>query len=520
MSNSVLSFDVLAKESIALGLARQTPEGALLVETGKHTGRAVDSRFIVSRPDTHSSIDWGKVNKPLEAAWADQFYSKLQKHLETKKVYTYRGYVGILPIEVVTVSPWHAAFCINMFRKEKSPVAVQPASVPTIRIFHDPSITVSDLGLEFSQQTLIAVDPSLMQVGIVGTGYAGEIKKSAFTLSNYKMPEYGIFPMHASANTQDDGARSSVLFGLSGTGKTTLSADPLRALIGDDEILWSQSGLSNLEGGCYAKLIDLDPKKEPDIYEAVNRPHAIQENVVVDQASGKVDFANRSKTENTRGSYPLTSLKRVFDQNREASAPSSIIFLTADAFGALPAVAKLSPQQAQFYFLAGYTAKVAGTELGVKEPQAAFSPCFGAPFMPRRPVEYARLLKALSDRAQAQVWLLNTGWMEGGYGKADRYPIPVSRRLLTAIQTGELEQSPRVKHPVFGFEVPTECPGIDTKFLKVPEGQAVRDLAEKFQAQAKTWGPDVDPEIIEWGSPRSSSSRVSAAGSRASAMEG
>ena len=495
----------LIQEAIDLELGFRSDTGALVVETGKHTGRAVDARFVVDRPEAHDLVDWNKVNKPLTPDFADQFLTALQSRLQAQKTYTYRGFVGFLPIEVITPSPWHAAFCENMFRPEPSAAAASlqaGSKLPTIRIWHDPKVTVSGLGLQFQSEALIAVDPARMQVAICGTGYAGEIKKSAFTLCNFKMPEYGIFPMHASANTLQDGSRSSVLFGLSGTGKTTLSADPLRYLIGDDEILWSSAGLSNLEGGCYAKLIDLDPVKEPDIFEAVNQEGAIQENVVCDGGTKKADFSSRLKTENTRGSYPLNFLKKVFNQKIEAQAPTSIVFLTADAFGALPAVAKLNPIQAQYMFLAGYTAKVAGTELGVKEPTAAFSPCFGAPFMPRRSVEYARLLKACAEKSGAEVWLLNTGWMNGGYGKAQRFPIPVSRTLLTAIQTGELDKQPRRVHPIFGFEVPTSCPGVDAKFLEMPEGDSVKALAEKFIANAKTWTSALDAQIVELGGPR------------------
>lgn len=492
----------MIEEALKLGQGVLSSEGAFVAETGKFTGRAVDARFVVDRPEIHDSIDWNKVNKPLDAAFADSYFSGLQKRLASKKTYVYKGFVGFFPIEVTTCSAWHAAFACNMFRSIPSAVAgSSQLNVPTIKIWHDPSAKVSDFGLNFASETLIAVDPAKLQVAIVGTGYAGEIKKSAFTLCNYKAPEFGIFPMHASANCLDDGQNTSVMFGLSGTGKTTLSADPKRALIGDDEILWSNSGISNLEGGCYAKLIDLDPEKEPDIFHAVNRFGAIQENVVIEPETRRADFASRAKTENTRGSYPLTFLNRVFKQNVEASTAKSIVFLTADAFGAMPAVAKLTPTQAQYYFLSGYTAKVAGTELGVKEPQATFSACFGAPFMPRRPVEYAKLLKQMSEKSGAHVWILNTGWMKGGYGKAKRFPIPVSRTLLTAIQTGEIEKAPRQKHPIFGFEVPTSCPGIAAEFLEVPTGPEVQALADRFIKNAQAWA-NVDREIIEQGGPK------------------
>jgi phosphoenolpyruvate carboxykinase (ATP) len=290
-----------------------------------------------------------------------------------------------------------------------------------------------------------------------------------------------------------------VIFGLSGTGKTTLSAAAGRHLIGDDEIVWSQTGISNLEGGCYAKLINLTPESEPDIFKAVNAPGAILENVVV--VDGKPDFFDQSKTENTRGSYKLEALSRVFDQNREAALPQTVVFLTADAFGALPAMARLDAWQMRYHFMSGFTAKVAGTEIGLKEPKAAFSACFGAPFMPRAASVYAHLLADRVASSGAKVYLLNTGW-RGGYQHGKRFPLAVTRRLLEMIQTGEIENAKFERHPIFGFDVPVSVPGIDQEILAMPQGPQVEDLAKRFIANAEAKFKDADSqEIIMRGGP-------------------
>ncbi|MBS1985151.1 MAG: phosphoenolpyruvate carboxykinase (ATP) [Bdellovibrionales bacterium] len=492
----------LIEDSVRKNLAQFSSEGALVVETGKYTGRATKERFVVQHPSLEKTIDWGTVNMPLGEELAKDFFGKLQSKLSQGTTYTYKGYVGAFPIEVHSTSPWHIAFAANMFRTK--PVASLLKAVPqnaVIRIYHDPSSTVSSLGLKHTTDTLILLDPTELKVGIVGTAYAGEIKKSAFTLCNYALPEHGILSMHSSANCLEDGSNSCVLFGLSGTGKTTLSASADRYLIGDDEIVWSPTGLSNLEGGCYAKLIDLKAANEPEIWSAVNRFGSIMENVVMDADTRTVDFTNRTRTENTRGSYPLTALRKVFAQDREAEAPRTIVFLTSDAFGAMPAVARLSPEQAEYHFISGYTAKVAGTEIGIKEPQAAFSHCFGSPFMPRHASVYARLLSQFAQKHRASIWLLNTGWTGGGYGTGKRFPIDVSRKLLTAIQSGALEKESATKHPVFGFEVPSKCTGVDAKFLEVPSGTPVTGLADRFRKNMERFSATLDAKVLSRGGP-------------------
>ncbi len=492
----------LIEESVRRGLGNLNSWGSLMVSTGKHTGRAVKDRFIVQYPSLKSTISWNATNVGIDPDKAKRLFSGVESKLDREEVFSMSAFVGPFPIEVISTSPWHILFAQNMFRSTPTSTLGLPAAVGEnkIRIFHAPYAKPQDFGIEHSSETLLVLDPVEMKVALVGSAYAGEIKKSAFTLCNYKMPEWGIFPMHASANCLEDGSQSCVLFGLSGTGKTTLSASPDRALIGDDEIVWSLKGLSNLEGGCYAKLIDLSREREPEIFSAVHRFGAIMENVGYDAVTREVCFDDRSKTENTRGSYPLEFLPKIFPTDREAQAPSTIVFLMADAFGAMPAVAKLNPIQAAYYFISGYTAKVAGTELGVKEPQAAFSTCFGAPFMPRPSAVYAKLLAEKIEASKATVWLLNTGWTEGGYGKGERFPIPVSRRLLSAIQNRVLEQQKTVRHPVFGFEVPLNCSGVDSKILRAPEGDCVRDLALKFKKNAELFS-HLSEDIIKLGGP-------------------
>jgi len=489
------------EQAIKLGLGTFTKDGALVVSTGAHTGRETQRRFIARTPETETRINWSDTNKPIASDLAAQLRSGLSRKFENEKVYGYSGFVGPFPINVFSLSPWHAAFAANMFRAEPTNLSLPKDASASITILHDPYGKMSQLGVDFGSEHGIVLDPSQMLVMIVGTAYAGEIKKSAFTLCNYRLPDYGQLPMHASANCLADGSNTCVLFGLSGTGKTTLSAAPDRFLIGDDEIIWSPSGLSNLEGGCYAKLIDLTVEREPEIFRAANQFGSILENVSFKGDSREIDFNDRSRTENTRGSYPLTSLNQVYRQNTMAEAPKNIVFLMADAFGAMPAVARLDSWQAQYHFLSGYTAKLAGTEIGVKEPKAAFSTCFGAPFMPRHPSVYASLLADMSAKAHSQIWVLNTGWTGGGFGKGDRFPLTVSRALLSAIQSGELAKESVRKHPVFGFEVPVKCTGVDSKWLEIPMGDGVKDLGRKFDHNIQGYAAGLDPQIVTLGGP-------------------
>lgn len=502
MEQNQMQFAALIEEAIRAGRGVLNPHGALMVDTGKWTGRAVEARRIVDRPEIRADVAWGKVNKPIAPAESDTVFAAIAQRLQHVKSYQMKGFVGPFPVEVHSTSPWHIAFAQALFRATRIDAFKGWDKQEPIRIYHEPYLTTSELGCECEQETLVALDLQKRRVVIAGTAYAGEIKKSAFSMANFLLPKLGILSMHASANVREDGSETCVLFGLSGTGKTTLSADADRALIGDDEILWSSTGISNLEGGCYAKLIHLTEDREPEIFRAVNRFGAILENVVYDRGTREVNFDSSMRTENTRGAYPISHIEHIHPQGIEAPFPRTIVFLTADAFGALPAVAKLDPWQAQYHFVSGYTAKVAGTELGVKEPTATFSQCFGAPFMPRAASTYAAMLAEKAAAAGAEFWMLNTGWFGGGYGRGTRFPLPVTRALLRAIQSGKLSSAPAVTHPVFGFQVPISCPDVEGKWLVMPSGPEVRALAEKFDANAEALGAEISTEVRRKGGPR------------------
>lgn len=499
----------LIKQSILDSLGEEGPKGSLLVKTGKCTGRSTKERFLVEHEDTKANFCWGSINKGLNTQTGTNFIDHVKQYVLSKKNYSMKAFVGCFPVEVYSTSPWHVAFAYNMFRAQPvESLFKQTSGDFKIQIWHAPNISVTELRSELKSDFIfpfeeigVVLDPTKGQVSIVGTAYAGEIKKAAFSICNYKFPEDKMFPMHASANCNKDGKEACILFGLSGTGKTTLSADPNRYLIGDDEIVWSHEGLSNMEGGCYAKLINLEESKEPEIYKAVHREGSILENVSYNNEGKIIDFCSSLYTENTRGSYSLEALNKVFKQNIESQYPKSIIFLTADAFGALPAVGRLNPWQTQYHFISGYTAKVAGTEIGITEPKATFSSCFGAPFMPRPAKIYAELLAELSKKYNVPVWIVNTGW-QGGYATGKRFSISVSRKIVQAIQNGTLNKVAMTKHPVFGFDVPTQCPEVDSQYLQIPEGKVVKDLAEKFIKNAKNLGQKViSEEVVKRGGP-------------------
>ncbi len=493
-----LNFNQLIEAAVDLKLGALNKFGVFVTSTGKFTGRATKQRYFLKRSAIAPKVDWGGVNVELDLALGEKCISAIKSKVESSKPYVFKGNAGAFSVEVSSMSPWHIAFCSNMFRSTN--VHFAEVGAP-IKVWHAPYLKAHDLVEGYSDEALILLDLEKREIVIAGTSYAGEIKKGVFTTCNFWAPEYGSFPMHASANCLEDGSSSCVLFGLSGTGKTTLSASPDRSLIGDDEIIWDDNGLYNLEGGCYAKLIDLKSESEPEIFKAVHTSHAIMENVVLD-ASGAVIFEDRSKTENTRGSYPLSSIEKVFKQDCRAQNPENVVFLTADAFGALPPVALLNEWQAQYMFVSGYTAKVAGTEVGIKEPQAAFSACFGAPFMPRPPAFYAQQLIEKVKKTGAKVWLLNTGWTHGGYGVGERFPIKVSRALLKAVQSGSLATAKMQKHPVFGFDVPMSCEGVDPKYMNLGDVEKSKELAQKFVSNFKKYSAHASPELVEKASPR------------------
>ncbi|MDQ1187479.1 phosphoenolpyruvate carboxykinase [Agrobacterium larrymoorei] len=454
----------LYEESIRNGEADLTVDGALRAVTGQHTGRSPKDKFVVRDANTENTIWWDN-NKPLSPEHFEILHKDMLAHAAGKTLYV-QDLVGgadeenALPTRVVTELAWHGLFIRNLLIR---PAREKLGSFKQkLTIINLPSFKADPARHGVRTETVIACDLTKGIVLIGGTSYAGENKKSVFTVLNYLLPAKGVMPMHCSANVGPDGD-AAVFFGLSGTGKTTLSADPARTLIGDDEHGWGEDGIFNFEGGCYAKAIKLSAEAEPEIYAATRRFGTVLENVVLDE-NRVPDFNDNSLTENTRSAYPLHFIPNA-SKTGLAGHPKTIIMLTADAFGVLPPIARLTPEQAMYHFLSGYTAKVAGTEKGVTEPEATFSTCFGAPFMPRHPTEYGNLLRDLIAQHGVDCWLVNTGWTGGAYGIGKRMPIKATRALLTAALTGELKNAQFRTDANFGFAVPTSLEGIDNSIL-------------------------------------------------------
>ena len=464
-----LGWENLHSIAVERGEARLTAHDVLLVTTGERTGRSPNDRFIVDEPGLADKVWWGKVNKSTDSKTFDHLLGMVRTHLDSAdQLFVKDAFCGAdpnyrMPVRLVTEKAWHAAFMHNMFIRAESDEL--EAHDPEFTILHAPDLKAipSRDGTHSDAFVVLALDRGLVIVG--GTHYAGEIKKAIFTIMNHILPLKGLLPMHCSANTDDE--NSALFFGLSGTGKTTLSADPRRALVGDDEHGWSDDGVFNFEGGCYAKLIDLSEEDEPAIYATTHIPGSILENVVLN-ADGTPDFANASLTQNTRGSYPIESIENRTPDSM-AGHPKDVVFLTCDAFGVLPPLSRLTPEQAAYHFISGYTAKVAGTEVGINEPQATFSTCFGAPFMPRHPGVYADLLSTKIKRHDAKCWLINTGWVAGGYGNSSRIKIKWTRALLNAALNGDLDDVVFVQDERFGFSVPSTCEGVPDRILRPRE---------------------------------------------------
>ncbi len=454
----------LYEEAIRRGEGRLTNAGAFVALTGQHTGRSPKDKFVVRDANTENQVWWDN-NKPMSPAHFEVLMADFIEHAQGRELFV-QDLVGgadeanCLPTRVVTEYAWHSLFIRNLLiRPERAALA---SFLPKMTIIDLPSFKAVPARHGCRSETVIAVDLTRMIVLIGGTSYAGEIKKSVFTALNYKLPENKVMPMHCSANMGPAGD-TAVFFGLSGTGKTTLSADPTRTLIGDDEHGWGADGVFNFEGGCYAKTIRLSAEAEPEIFATTQRFGTVLENVVLDE-NRVPDFDNGSLTENTRCAYPLHFIPNA-SATGKAGQPKNIIMLTADAFGVMPPIARMTPAQAMYHFLSGYTAKVAGTEKGVTEPEATFSTCFGAPFMPRHPSEYGNLLRALIAEHGVTCWLVNTGWTGGAYGTGRRMPIKATRALLTAALDGSLNKADFRVDPSFGFEVPVAVPGVDTAIL-------------------------------------------------------
>ena len=441
--------------------------GPLVVRTGHHTGRSPNDKFIVREPSSEGNIWWGNVNRPFTPDRFDHLYARLLAYLQLKDVFVQDCFAGAdpeyrVPIRVITESAWHSLFARNMFiqasQEQYEDFVPEFTIINTPRFHAVPSID----GTNSEVYIIVHYGKKLVIIG--GSSYAGEIKKSVFTILNYLLPLEDVLSMHCSANVgQDD--KVALFFGLSGTGKTTLSADPRRRLIGDDEHGWSDRGIFNFEGGCYAKVIRLSPEAEPEIYQTTRRFGTVLENVAIDTSTRRIDLDDDTLTENTRAAYPLTQLAN-FVRSGMADHPTNVIFLTADAFGVLPPIAKLTPEQAMYHFLSGYTAKVAGTEKGVVEPQATFSTCFGAPFMALHPTVYARLLGEKIEKHHVQCWLVNTGWTGGPYGIGRRMKIAHTRAMTNAALNGDLNDVSFEPDPIFNVYVPTACCDIPREVLK------------------------------------------------------
>lgn len=460
--------------------------GPFVAVTTPHTGRSPNDKFVVREPSTEGDVDWGKVNQPITPEKYELILADMRKYLNSApELFVEDLYCGADPafrLSVRYVSPnaWHMAFVRNMFiRPEASDL---PTFDPNFTVLHAPEFQADPARHGTRTTTFIVLNLAARTILIGGTRYAGELKKSMFTVMNYLLPKQDVLSMHCSANV-GKGGDTALFFGLSGTGKTTLSADPNRGLIGDDEHGWAKDGIFNFEGGCYAKVINLSRESEPDIYQTTQMFGTVLENVVLDPATKKVRFEDLSITENTRASYPLHYIGNHVPGGRGAH-PKNVVFLTADAFGVLPPIARLTPQQAMYYFLSGYTAKVAGTERGVTEPQATFSACFGAVFLVWHPGKYAEMLGALLDRHKANVWLINTGWSGGAYGTGKRMKLAYTRAMINAALAGELDNAKTTTDPMFGLAIPGEVKGVPAEVLNPrqtwKDGNAYDEQARKL----------------------------------------
>ena len=499
----------LYEHSLKAGTAELAEGGALVVLTGEHTGRAPRDKFIVDEPSCREEIWWGEVNARLSEDHFERLYAKMQAHLTDRDLYVQDVFAGADPayrlaVRVVSESPWHSLFAHNMFL---IPSAEQRLGfAPQFSVLHAPSLEAEPAEDGTNSPVFIVVNMARRLVLIGGTLYAGEIKKSVFSVLNYLLPERNVLPMHCSANIGPSGD-TAIFFGLSGTGKTTLSADSTRTLIGDDEHGWSDTGVFNFEGGCYAKVIHLSPEAEPEIFATTRRYGTILENVVMDPASRRLDLDDGRYTENTRASYPLDFIPNSSESGM-GGLPANIVMLTADAFGVLPPISRLSPDQAMYHFLSGYTARVAGTEKGMgKEPNATFSTCFGAPFMPRHPSVYAQMLRDKMRDTGAKCWLVNTGWTGGAYGVGQRMAIAHTRAMVRAALDGRLAEVPTAEHPDFGLVFPETCPDVPAGVLdprstwpdKRAYDQTARELTRRFESNFKQFEPYVDDSVLAAG---------------------
>lgn len=501
-----LSVAQLVEAAIRRGEGMLTASGALRAETGKYTGRSPKDKFIVDEPSVHDKISWGAVNQPIDEAKFDKLYHDVLEYLNGKELFVFDGFAGAdpayrLPIRVVNEYAWHNLFVHQLFVRPSAEELKEHQ--PGFTVIAAPGFEAKPAVHGTNSETFIIINFSQKTVLIGGTKYAGEMKKSIFSVMNYLLPEKQVLSMHCSANVGEKGD-VALFFGLSGTGKTTLSADPNRRLIGDDEHGWSDKGVFNIEGGCYAKCINLSEEKEPQIWNAI-KFGSVLENVVIDEETRIPDYDSGKLTENTRAAYPVDYIPGAMIPGT-AGHPNVIVFLTADAFGVLPPIAKLTKEQAMYHFLSGYTSKLAGTERGVTEPEATFSTCFGAPFLPLQPSVYAEMLGEKISKHNVQVYLVNTGWSGGPYGVGKRMNLAYTRAMVTAAINGTLQDTDYTIDPVFGLAVPNEVPGVPSEVLmprntwanKEEYDQKAKELAARFVKNfAKFEG--VAKEIAEAG---------------------
>jgi phosphoenolpyruvate carboxykinase (ATP) len=503
--------EALYEEVIFRGEAVISHQGPIVVNTGKHTARAASDKFVVREASTEENIWWGQYNRPFSADKFDELFARLQGYLQGRDIFIQDCYGGSdpdyrLPVRIITEAAWHSLFARNMF--------IKPESAEEYRRFAPEFTVIAAPGFKsFPQidqtptETFIVLNFAQKLCIIGNTGYGGEIKKSVFTLLNYLLPlRDGVMTMHCSANVGKSGD-VALFFGLSGTGKTTLSADPNRGLIGDDEHGWSDNGVFNFEDGCYAKVIELSPTAEPQIYACTRRFGTVLENVVFDPVSRNIDLDDDSLTENTRAAYPLTFIENSVPEKR-GGHPKNIIFLTCDASGVMPPIARLTVEQAMYHFISGYTSKIAGTEVGLRdEPEITFSACFGGPFMVHKPAFYAELLRRKIERYGVKCWLVNTGWVGGPYGVGKRISIKHTRNLLSAVLTGGLDQVEFYTDPVFGFEVPKTCPEVPEDVMfpsrswqnETEYWKKYKQLASRFIDNMKKFETNTPSEVIAAG---------------------
>jgi len=500
-----LSVPLLYEHAVRRGEGELGEGGAFVVNTGPHTGRSPRDKYIVDEAGTHDAVDWGTVNQAIAPAQFAGLHQRVLAYLQGRELFVQDLYAGAdpeyrLPVRVVTPSAWHSLFARNMFIRPRAPELA--GFEPAFTILHAPEFRAIPEIDGIRSETFIFVNFAERLVLIGGTRYAGEVKKCVFGYLNFVLPARDVLPMHCSANIGPNGD-CAIFFGLSGTGKTTLSADPSRTLIGDDEHGWSPRGIFNFEGGCYAKVINLSPTAEPEIHATITRFGTVLENVIVDPVLRLPDVDDNRLTENTRACYPLDFIPNASETGL-GPHPQNVVMLTCDAFGVMPPIAQLNAEQAMYHFLSGYTARVAGTEVGLgREPQATFSTCFGAPFMPRRPTEYAKMLGDRIGRFGAKCWLVNTGWSGGAYGTGKRMAIAHTRNLLRAVLDGRLAGAPMRKDENFGFLVPESCADVPADVLdpratwsnKKAYDETARGLTRDFERNFAGYEPLVGSEV-------------------------